>query len=499
MTPELKAILRKDFASFHRKSFQTLNAGKKLGHQPYLEHLCFTVEQLARGKLKRLVVNMPPRHLKTFTASVCGPAWMLAREPSTKIMILTNSESLAKEIAFQIREIVQAPWYKEIFATRLAKGRTSVLDFVTTAGGGVFAAPIWGSITGRGADVIIVDDPLQIEDASDPDQIDEVNDYFTTVVESRLDDPARGRVMIIAHRLHEEDLSGHILAQGGWKHLSLPLIATKKVTCETSGEPWHRKKGELLRPEAFSAEKVKALRMRTRSPNFETLYQQNPSGGFRPIKRKYFQSFHLRPTSNLPVVLSIDPGQAGGPGNSFSVIQAWCQDGDRHLLIDQWRQQCTYRDLRSIFRAKFIKRYRPSAVVIEMTGQGPSLYSEIRPKNWMQLIPVTPSDSKIGRLAEHIDLIEAGRIFLPDKAKWREEFIGEFELFPKGEFTDQIDATTQYLDFMRHCPHLQMPPPRAIGFAVGRLSPFRTPSLQPRRSSADKNAMGVIALGSSRW
>ncbi len=499
MTPELKAILQKDFASFHRKAFQTLNAGKKLGDQPYLQHLCFTVDQLARGKLKRLVVNMPPRHLKTFTASVCGPAWMLAREPSTKIMILTNSESLAKEIAFQIREIVQAPWYKEIFATRLAKGRASVLDFATTAGGAVFAAPMWGSITGRGADVIIVDDPLQIEEASDLDKIEDVNDYFTTVVESRLDDPARGRVMIIAHRLHEEDLSGHVLGQGGWKHLALPLIATKKAICETSGKPWHRKKGELLRPEAYSAGKVEALKARTWIPNFETLYQQNPSGGFRRIKRKYFQSFPLQSAPNSPVVLSIDPGQAGGPGNSFSVIQAWCSEGDHFFLIDQWREQCLYRDFKKICIRKFIKKYRPSAVIIEITGQGPALSSEIPLEKWMQLVPVKPSAAKIERLAEHRDLIKAGRISLPEKAEWREEYIAEFTLFPKGEFNDQVDATTQYLDFMRAPPHLQMPPSRAIAFGVFSSSLFATSSPQPLRSSASKNAICAVALGSSRW
>jgi hypothetical protein len=401
MSPEFKALLRMDFASFHRQSFRTHNAGKKLGHQPYLDHLCFTVDQLARGKIKRLVVNMPPRHLKTFTASVCGPAWMLAREPSTKVMILTNSESLAKDIAYHIREIVQAPWYKETFTARVAKGRAGILDFATTAGGGVFAAPIGGSITGRGADVIIIDDPLQIEDASDLQQIAGVNDYFTTVVESRLDDPSQGRVMIIAHRLHEYDLSGHVLAQRGWTHLALPLIATKNVTCETNHKPWHRKKGELLRPDAFSVEKVESLKAHTRNPNFETLYQQNPSGGFRPIKRRYFKSFSLRSAPSVPVVLSIDPGQAGGPGNSFSVIQAWRRDGDRFLLIDQWRQQCLYRDLRS-FSAKFIKRYRPSAVIIEMTGQGPALYSDIRQKPWMLLQSVTPSESKIERLGKHL-------------------------------------------------------------------------------------------------
>jgi predicted phage terminase large subunit-like protein len=199
------------------------------------------------------------------------------------------------------------------------------------------------------------------------------------------------------------------------------------------------------------------------------------------------------------VVLSIDPGQTGGPGNSFSVIQAWCSDGGHFFLIDQWREQCHYRDLRSACKAKFLKRYRPSAVIIELTGQGPALYSDIQPKSWMKLITVTPRDSKIGRLAEHLDLIEAGRIFLPEEAEWREEFIEEFELFPKGEFTDQIDATTQYLDYMSQCPPLMTPPQRAIAAISSHSSSFVAPSPRPRRSSTVEKAMGAIAVRSSRW
>lgn len=502
MTPELKAILSKDFASFCRMAFRTLISDKEFGREPYLDHLCLAVDQLAAGDIQRLVVNAPPRHMKTYTASICGAAWILAHKPAARVMIVTNGETLAKDIAYKIREIIRAKWYKEVFRTRLTKDRAPVLDFATTAGGGVFAVPIRGRITGHGADVIIVDDPHEIDDATNIEKIEEVNYLFDTVIESRLDDPRHGRIMIIAHRIHEDDLSGHVLAQGGWQHVLLPLIATNDTVYDTAHGPWHRRRDELLRPNAFTADKIAAMKALRRMPNFETLYQQNPSGGLRPVKREYFLSFPPGSASSSPIVLSIDPGQATGAQNSFSVVQAWCCEGESFLLLDQWRQQCTYRELRAAY-SKFARKHNPSAVILERTAYGTALSSDIGRRSGVKLEFATPDRSKPERLADHLELIEAGRICLPSDAEWREEYIDEFVRFPRSKFSDQVDATTQYLTFIRNSPHLQKPPPRAIGICSSRsLSP--TPSnlithWPPKPPSpVGGSAVGCIGFR-SRW
>jgi predicted phage terminase large subunit-like protein len=273
--------------------------------------------------------------------------------------------------------------------------------------------------------------------------------------------------VIIAHRLNEDDLSGHVIKQGGWRRIRLALIATRKKTYELEDGVWQRKKNELLRPDAFSRKKIEQLR-RTMNPDFETLYQQNPGGGASiNIKRENFVLGAFHYAADLPVVLSIEPGHRGGANHSFSVIQAWNPRGHDHVLFDQWREHCTYDELRSAYWL-FVRKYRPAAALIECTANGPALIADARRREWPRIIEVTPDGrSKTERLVAQIRTIRDRHIHLPDSARWREAYVTEFIEFPKGRFDDQVDATTQYLDRIASNSSLIMPPRRALGAAVG--------------------------------
>ncbi|MGP0092363.1 MAG: hypothetical protein ACLPKB_20745 [Xanthobacteraceae bacterium] len=456
---EFQSLLRTNFQSFVRKAHAELNSGEKLGDEPYIDHICDGLVECGPRSGGRLVINLPPGHAKTFIITICFAAWTLAHHPSAKIIIVTCGEHLAKDIAYKVREILRQPWFKEIFDTRVAKDRSSVLDFATTDGGALFATSFGSKITGRRADLIIVDDPLDIGDASNIEEIERVNNLFDTVLVSRLNNPKRGSIIIVAHRLHENDLSAHVLADedSDWKSVMLPLIATNA----TEHGNWHRKAGELLRPNAFSLRDVERLRRNTVNPDFETLYQQDPSGGFKNrIKAADFATFSAREVPDAPVVLSIDPGQSGGSKNSCSVIQAWCVKGEEFFLLEQWREQARFKEFRSAY-LRFITHFRPSAVLVEATGQGPSLLDSIKRKPWMRLEEIVPDGrSKVARLREHIPLICARRIRLPEAAPWRIDYVEELVGFPSGWFDDQVDATTQYLDWIATNPPLKKPPAR---------------------------------------
>jgi predicted phage terminase large subunit-like protein len=483
-----RALVAKDFGCFLHLAFSTLNS-KRLGNEQYLDYLCREIESFAGGKVRRLLINLPPRHLKTITASIGGTAWMLGHAPSTRVMIVTNGEELSKQIMRGIRTIMQSDWYQRSFPTRLEKGYQAILHFGTTAGDAVYSAPIGGALTGFGAEVIIVDDLHHIDDARNPEKMADDIDIFETVVLSRLNDPRGGRIMIIGHRIDLNDVSGHALSQGGWRHVLLPLVAPRDEVYETSNGPWLRRKGEFLRPDAWDAAEVNAKRARTRAPDFETLYQQNPSHGLRPITAQCFPEATYRAAKKTPLVMSIDPGQAGGPRNSFSVVQVWSQQGENHhVLIEQWRDQSPFPELLKACK-RLIHRHRPSAIVIEMTGQGPALASKIRPESWMKIVPVHQHFSKVERLAKHIDLVCSGGIRLAIKAGARVDYVEEFVSFPRCDYTDQIDATTQYLDFIEKCPHLPLPPERALGCVQPRSSWVPTPPAPAR-------AIGVV-LGRS--
>jgi predicted phage terminase large subunit-like protein len=448
--------------------------------------------RVATGELKRLVVSLPPRHGKTFMGSICLAAWILAHNPSAKILLLSYGQDLADKIARSIRNMLKSDWYRQAFRTRIAADRAKVDDFATTAGGGVRSISIEGGVTGTGADFIIIDDAIEIKDCDNSKRLDRVKELFDTEIMTRLDNPKRGGVVIVAHRIAEDDLSGYAVQQKGWQELKLPFIALRARRYDLGdGTSWERKKGELLRPDAFDRRDIARLRA-AKQPGFETLYQQNPGRNERlRLKAKHFPTFAPdAPRSCLPTILSIDPGQKGGPANSFGVIQTYAIDGEKYLLIDQWRKQTSYKKFRKAVRRR-IAKYRPSAVVVEATGQGPALKSEISDRRGMDVVMVTPAKSKIERLREHWHLIRAGRVQIRADAAWREDFLAEAVLFPYGANDDQMDALSQFLGWVTANPNPQCRPPMACVQGVHSNGlPFRL------TQSSTKVCDGVV-LGSN--
>jgi predicted phage terminase large subunit-like protein len=455
MNIDTKKLVQTEFLAFAMKAFATLNKGCSLGKDKYLKLLAKELTRVAAGETKRLVVSMPPRHGKTFMGSICLSAWILAHNASRKILLLSYGQDLADKIAYDIRAILQSDWFQQAFQTRLAKNRVKVVDFVTTDGGGVRSLSIEAGVTGRGGDFVIIDDPVEIKDCANTKRLERVNDLFDNEIQTRLDHPKNGCIVVIAHRISEDDLPGHVLKKGGWQELKLPLIASRTHTYELGGSAvWARKKGELLRRDAFTKRDIKRLRA-SKQPGFETLQQQNPGGNDRlRIKARYFPVFSSAELQvrDLAVVVSIDPGQKGGPTNSFSVIQAWSPKDGAHLLLDQWREQTTYPEFRSEARL-FIRKYRPSVVLIEGTGQGPALISDIKPQNGMELVTITPAGDKVERLRKHRRTIRRGLVQLAQDAPWYHEFINEATQFPYGPFDDQMDALSQYLTWIAEYPN----------------------------------------------
>jgi predicted phage terminase large subunit-like protein len=455
---------RKNLLSFVKITYLLLYAGKKLSNDPYLAYLCRVAEDFAAGVTRQLVVNLPPRHGKTFIFSICLAAWILGRDPAQKIMVITHTEELSTNITSTVRKVLQLAWFRKLFP-KTQIDRRKVTNLTTTAGGSLQAFSISGHITGHGADVIIIDDPVDLKDADNQRHHEWVRRRYDEHIASRRDDPSKARMLIVLHRHHPDDLAGHVLEHGGFQHVILEFIATRSQTYDLEHGLWHRMEGDLLRPDAYPPEEVKRIRA---LPNFPTLYQQDTTGGLGgKISPAHFGQVALEGSPKLPTVITIDPGQSGGSNNSYSVIQVWCWDGRRHLLVHQWREQCSYAKLRVQIRY-IVRLYRPCHVLVEATGQGPALLSDLKPTAQMHVHRVTPDGrSKVTRLAGHLELIRAGGIALAAHASWLVDFIAEVVAFPRSPYSDQVDAMTQYLDFMAQEPKLWAPTPRAVGSIGG--------------------------------
>lgn len=444
MNSDLEALLRQNFLSFARKALRDTD-GIKLGREPYLQYLACELGHFISGDTPRVVINLPPGHLKTSLGSVCLAAWLLAHDPATKLIIVSHTEHLSKSIARKIRTILQSGWFKEVFPTRLKKGHTEVTDFGTTSGGGVFVTSFGASFTGRRADVIIVDDPHDIRDQTQ--QIEATIEVFGTVLLSRLNDRRAGRVLVIAHRVNERDLSAHLKLHKKWKHVVLPLIATADHTYRTAGGTWIWRAGDLLRPESFDSDDLDDLRENSINPDFEMLYQQDVASLALPaINANHFPSFIADSPSFGPIVLSVDAGVSDRPRSSYSVIQVWRVTPTDYLLLDQFREQTDFVGLREAIR-RYRKILRPTAILIERAANGHALIADLVRKHGQLIWPIDlDGRSKSARLYAHGGTIIARRIRLPAQAPWRDCFVREFCEFPNGKFTDQVDATTQFLD-----------------------------------------------------
>ena len=209
---EYQMFLRTDFAAFVERSFYELYPETKYLHNWHIEVIAAALEECRMGESPRLIVNVPPRSLKSHMTSIAFPAFLLGHNPAAQIICASYAQDLADKLAGDCRSLMMAEWYQELFpATRLATRRSAVHDFMTTKKGSRLATSVGGVLTGRGADFIIIDDPLKPDEALSDVQRRNVNDWYDHTLISRLNDKRTGCIILIMQRLHEDDLVGHVL------------------------------------------------------------------------------------------------------------------------------------------------------------------------------------------------------------------------------------------------------------------------------------------------
>ena len=229
----LRAALRQDLGTFTAKVFSTVSPGDDYLHNWHIDAALHALMQIHQGKKRRLIITQPPRSLKSICTSVAFVAWSIGHDPSKRFACTSYSHELAASFARQFRTVVTSDWYRALFpAVRLSKDTET--ECVTTKGGGQFAVPVGGSFTGRGADVIIIDDPMKADDAQSEKARRAVNDWYATTLMSRLDDKQSGAIILVMQRLHEDDLAGRLLREDGWHHLDPSRIQSESPSRSTS-------------------------------------------------------------------------------------------------------------------------------------------------------------------------------------------------------------------------------------------------------------------------
>ncbi len=291
MFPDMyHALLRADFRLFMAKCFAETNPATRYLPNWHIDLIGEYLAACEAGDITRLIINMPPRMCKSLTVSVAWPAWLLGHGAHRRIMAASYSQHLSLKHAQDCRLILQSEWYQETFEkTRIAHGENEKHKLVTTARGQRFATSVLGTATGEGGDFLIVDDPLNPLQASSRTARDAANQWFDQTFASRLDDKQRGVIVVVMQRLHAEDLSGHLLAKGGWEHLCLPAIAPSRISLAKGVVKKRRNAGGLLHAAREGMKEMERAKRELGSAAFAAQYQQNPlaeEGGM--IKLEWF-------------------------------------------------------------------------------------------------------------------------------------------------------------------------------------------------------------------
>jgi predicted phage terminase large subunit-like protein len=443
----LYAILRRNFAHFIEKCFETVSGGAEYLRNYHIDTIAHSLEHCRVFKEKRLIITLPPRSLKSICASIAYPAFILGHDPTRRIICVSYSNELALKHTRDFRMVINSPWYREVFPGTLA-ARDIDTEFETTRGGGRLAVPVGGSITGRGGNFIIIDDPLKAEDALSRSMRDKCNEYFKHTLYSRLDSKVDGVIVLVMQRLHDDDLAGHLLKQGGWPHLNLPAIATRDERIALNEGAYHeRKVGDVLHPAREPREALDEIKNMLGTLHFQAQYQQSPvpeAGNL--VQRAWFRFFELPPprTNSTRTVQSWDTAVKGDPTNDFSVCSTWLTQNGIHYLLDVTRHQCAYPALLQLAVDQY-RRHEPDAVLIEDQGSGSILIQDLRHRHQISAIPIKPIGDKTTRLGAASIAIENGTVYLPREAPWLGVFLNELLAFPQTRFDDQVDSVSQYL------------------------------------------------------
>jgi len=395
------------------------------------------LEAVERGEIDRLMINMPPRHGKSELASRRFPAWFLGRHPSKSVIAASYNSDLATDFGRQVRNILATPEYEVLFDTKLSDDSRAANRWNTADGGGYVAAGVGTAITGRGADILLIDDPLKDREEADSElQRQKIWDWYTSTAYTRL--APGGRVIVIQTRWHEDDLTGRLIAdeaRGGdkWVKLELPAIDDS---------------GNALWPDFYPLHVLERTRSVLtaggRSRDWSALYQQRPTpdeGDY--FKREWFRYYDIAPI-HLRTYGASDYAVTAKGGDYTVHLIAGVDPDDNLYILDVWRSQAeshvwveTYIDM--IAKWKPLKWGQEQGQIIKSLG--PFIDKRMRERRvYCHQEPMSSVADKPTRARSFQARASMGKVYLPHNAPWVPDLISEMLTFPAGKHDDQIDA-----------------------------------------------------------
>jgi predicted phage terminase large subunit-like protein len=447
-TPELyNALYRQDLASFIGRSVEITHPNTRYIPNWHIELIGEYLEACTRGELTRLIINMPPRYMKSHAVSVAWPAWLLGHDPARRIVAASYSSAIALKHSVDARALVQSEWYRLLFPQlKLSKDQNQKTKFMTAQRGFRLATSVGGAMTGEGGEFMIVDDPHSAIQVGSANYRKRAVNWFQNTFMTRQDDLSKGCYVVVMQRLHAEDLSGVLLEKGGWEHLMIPAIETVSRTYHFGNATYARMQEELLHPVRDCREAYERLQRDIGSHQFAAQYQQQPVAAKGKLIRRAWLRYTRPEEQEGQRIQSWDTAIKAGEGNDFSVGLTWKITKDHFVLEEMQRAALEYPELKKLIIEQ-AEKYQPQVILIEDKASGQSLIQELKNLTRLPIIGINPKGDKTQRLLRVIGLFEAGKILLPQAAPWLADYERELLSFPDAAHDDMVDATTQFLNW----------------------------------------------------
>ena len=399
------------------------------------------LQRIINGSLKKLMIFMPARHGKSMTVTESFPSYFLGRFPKKRVIAVAYGDSLARKFGRKNREKVDE-YGQEIFGVQLAHDNASVTDWALAGtGGGMLSCGIGASITGHGADLLLIDDPIKNREEANSEHIrNKIYDEYQSSLLTRLH--YSGAIILIMTRWHEDDLAGRILAkEKDWEVLSLPAKAEK-------GDILGRALDEPLWIEGgYGKEWLEDREKAVGAQTWNSIYQQRPSAAEgNIIKRDWIKYYKQLPPSFEEMLISVDASFKGNTNSDYCVLTVWGKDKAKKYLIDAIRDRMNFPSTVAALRALVAKHPLARAKLIEDKANGSAIIDFL--KNEISgIIPITPKESKEARLSAVSTEFESGSVFFPDPSlcSWIGDCVEELVSFPNGKHDDFVDSTSQAL------------------------------------------------------
>ncbi len=466
---DIKRVLaERHLHDFIKQCWPTMEPGREYHDNWHIQAICEHLEAVLSGDLRRLIINIPPRHMKSLTCNVAFPTWSWIHKPEIQFMFASYAGTLSVRDSVKCRRLLQSQWYQNNWSDKfhLTGDQNQKQRFENNYNGHRLSTSTSGSLTGEGGDIIVIDDPHNVKEAESETVRASVLEWWDTAVQSRLNDPTTGAFVVIMQRLHQYDLTGHILhnqrADDPWTHLCVPAeyerahphIYTSTLPAATHHEDPRSEEGALLWSSRFPQKALDALKHGMGEYASAGQLQQRPSpkgGGI--LKAKWWRKWETL-TRKIPkfiyVLQSWDTAYSEKTTASYSACTTWgvfAYGGSYHvMLMHRYRERLMFPQLRKHVRSLY-NEYKPDIVLIEKKASGQSLIQELQ-QSGIPAIPYNPDKDKVARAHTVSPLFEAGFVWYPDR-KWAEEVIQWCAIFPAGDGTDIVDTVTQALIRLR--------------------------------------------------